>query len=288
MPDEWYCQIEGNLIGPLAARDLLRLAKSGKLTPADMVRKTASGKWLSAGTVRGLTFNAPAMAAPSRKTKKLCAVTGAVIEASYSRWWITIKIQLVCAAVAWSAVAIAIIIKASFGDQAWQGDQGFIATACLLVAIFFCPVAAILAMIADAIFFFVLLYRLWQVVQDGNARTTPEQAVGYAFIPLFNFYWMFIATEGLAVEINRVAADRGIEAPPASASCMATFCLLVYLSYLALFVGFVFTIGDLADDPSQVLLWTGLFVGIFSLPALIFRFLAFRSAKRAAVFIAEA
>jgi len=49
----------------------------------------------------------------------------------------------------------------------------------------------------------ILLYQFWKLVQDGNARTTPGKAVGFLFIPFYNFYWMFIAYWGLANELKR-------------------------------------------------------------------------------------
>jgi hypothetical protein len=57
--------------------------------------------------------------------------------------------------------------------------------------------------IAAAILLFILLYKFWQVVQDGFARTSPAKAVGFLFIPFFNLYWNFPAYFGLAKDLNR-------------------------------------------------------------------------------------
>ena len=51
-------------------------------------------------------------------------------------------------------------------------------------------------LIAAAVFYFIMLYRLWQTVQDGRARTTPGKAIGFLFIPFFNIYWQFVAIWG--------------------------------------------------------------------------------------------
>jgi hypothetical protein len=48
----------------------------------------------------------------------------------------------------------------------------------------------------------VLLYKAWKAIQDGHARTTPGKAVGFMFIPLFNFYWVFQAYWGFAKDYN--------------------------------------------------------------------------------------
>ncbi len=39
----------------------------------------------------------------------------------------------------------------------------------------------------------ILLYRFWQLIPPERAATTPEKAVGFMFIPVFNWYWQFIA-----------------------------------------------------------------------------------------------
>ena len=57
-------------------------------------------------------------------------------------------------------------------------------------------------LIAAAVIEYVLLYRLWQVIQDGYARTTPGKAIGYMFIPGFNIYWIFQALPGLSTDMN--------------------------------------------------------------------------------------
>jgi hypothetical protein len=49
---------------------------------------------------------------------------------------------------------------------------------------------------------FVLLYRLWKAIQNENSRTTPGKAVGYLFIPIFNFYWRFRAYWGFSKQAN--------------------------------------------------------------------------------------
>jgi hypothetical protein len=72
-------------------------------------------------------------------------------------------------------------------------ERTWIAT---LVCIFWMPV------IAGAVMQYILVYRFWQVVQDGFARTTPGKAVGFLFIPFFNYYWFFIGFWGLAKDMN--------------------------------------------------------------------------------------
>lgn len=89
-----------------------------------------------------------------------------------------------------------------------------------------------LSAIASVVLFLIILYRNWQLIQDGYARTTPGKAVGFLFIPFFNLYWIFEAYSGLVKDtnayINRHALpikmqDEGI----ATAYCVLTLLMLV-------------------------------------------------------------
>lgn len=54
MPNEWYCQINQNEIGPLTSSQLKKLAAVGTLAPTDKVRSSQSTNWKSASQMRGL------------------------------------------------------------------------------------------------------------------------------------------------------------------------------------------------------------------------------------------
>ncbi len=64
--------------------------------------------------------------------------------------------------------------------------------------------------IVAAVFGYILLYKAWQAIQDGQPRTTPGKAVGFLFIPFFNFYWMFMAYWGYAKDFNTYIASKGL------------------------------------------------------------------------------
>lgn len=74
----------------------------------------------------------------------------------------------------------------------------------------------------------VLLYKMWDVIQDGRTRTTPDKAVGFLFIPFFNFYWVFVAIHGLAVDLNAYVRRHrvGMDTEPAPTGLALTFCIL--------------------------------------------------------------
>lgn len=89
--------------------------------------------------------------------------------------------------------------------------------------------------IAMIILYFVILHKCWQVVQDGYAKTTPGQAVGFMFLPFFNFYWQFVAYHGLAKNMNEFMARHNIygeKAPEGLAMAVCIFNLLNLIPYV--------------------------------------------------------
>lgn len=56
----------------------------------------------------------------------------------------------------------------------------------------------------------IFIYKAWSLIQDGYARATPGEAVGFLFIPLFNCYWIFQALWGFSRDYNRYIARHAI------------------------------------------------------------------------------
>ncbi len=95
-------------------------------------------------------------------------------------------------------------------------------------------VFGILPLVVAVVLFFVLLYRYWNVLQDGHARTNPAQAVGYSFIPFFAFYWVFVSVYGLALEFNAYPRRHGgpRDMPPVSSGLALAWCVLFILCFV--------------------------------------------------------
>jgi len=62
--------------------------------------------------------------------------------------------------------------------------------------------AAFIVILYAGVVMMVLVYKMWKAVQDGHARTTPGEALGLMFVPLFNFYWAFQVFWGFAKDFN--------------------------------------------------------------------------------------
>jgi len=70
-----------------------------------------------------------------------------------------------------------------------------------------------------------MLHKFWTAIQDGKARTTPDKAVGFMFIPFFNYYWGFVAILGLAKDMNRYCKEHSINAPIIDESHAKALCI---------------------------------------------------------------
>jgi hypothetical protein len=83
------------------------------------------------------------------------------------------------------------------------------------------------AVIAAIVLRCVIMYKAWNQVQDGYQRTTPGKAVGFCFIPFFNFYWIFVAYHGLAQDINSYMRRNAVPGELMSEGLALTYCILV-------------------------------------------------------------
>ncbi len=83
-----------------------------------------------------------------------------------------------------------------------------------------------LAMVYAAVVLGILIYRLWVSIQPGHPRSTPGKAVGFLFIPFYNFYWIFQAYYGWAQDYSKYVRDSGIQAPPVSESLAMSVSIL--------------------------------------------------------------
>jgi serine/threonine protein kinase len=73
------------------------------------------------------------------------------------------------------------------------------------------PALAAFAFLAAVVVMMVLLYKLWDSIQDGHARTSPGRAIGFLFIPFFDVYWLFQTFWGFARDYNRLVDRRKLK-----------------------------------------------------------------------------
>jgi hypothetical protein len=110
-----------------------------------------------------------------------------------------------------------------------------LATAGLILYIF-----SFFPMIFATVVGMVLLYKMWAAIEGIGARTTPGKAVGFLFIPFFNFYWFFQAYWGWTQDYNKMVRDRQINAPIVPEGLgliIAIFMILGGIPYLGIIFG---------------------------------------------------
>lgn len=109
---------------------------------------------------------------------------------------------------------------------------------------------------------YLLLYKAWDAIQDDNASTTPQKAVGFIFIPFYNFYWIFKAWWGFAGDYNRYTSSHGLKAPKIKEGLFLAFCILFicitipilnYVAGLPFLVIFTITSNEAIDGINAVL-----------------------------------
>ena len=110
-------------------------------------------------------------------------------------------------------------------------------------------ILALMAMITTTVFWCILLYRHWLLLQGHGARTTPGRAVGFGFIPIFCFYWWFVAYAGLATDTNRYLKQLGITHCRMSRRLAITDCVL---SILLSTVGLIPVVGAIIMLPAMI------------------------------------
>lgn len=94
-------------------------------------------------------------------------------------------------------------------------------------------------------------YRLWQLLPDQVAETTPGKAVGLMFVPAFNLYWVFRSHQGVNRGLNRLIDAHRLGGPRASVGLATAHSILFIWACVFVLVG-LFTLPDasILTDPS--------------------------------------
>ena len=106
----------------------------------------------------------------------------------------------------------------------------------------------LLLIIPIAIFVFVVvcvfIHKAWASIQDGHVRTGPCKALGFLFIPFFNFYWIFQAVWGFAVDFNKYVTRNNVSAAPRLPEGLFLAYSILYVAAIIPFVGIAIGIAN--------------------------------------------
>lgn len=237
---QWFVSVEGQQHGPYSGEQLLEFTGSGNITRESMVWTEGMAEWLPAAQIEGLfPAGAPApVAAAAPVLVRSATPTASFMNPGQATGYATGQVQ--------GGFRHPQIAAASFG--LWAGSIGigilfFIVSAALM------PQAALkaetnpmmifillgmtgigwLCILMSSIFGYMILYRAWKCLSLAGATVTPGAAVGFMFIPFFNFYWIFRAFAGFAKEWNLITSvhEETRLAPKMSEGLFLTFCICI-------------------------------------------------------------
>jgi hypothetical protein len=89
--------------------------------------------------------------------------------------------------------------------------------------------------IFSAVVIFILIYKMWAAIQGRHARTTAGKALGFMFIPFFNFYWYFQVYWGWTKDYNRIHESEDFQLPSMPEGIALAVCVLPILSMCLVF-----------------------------------------------------
>ncbi|MEA3641882.1 MAG: hypothetical protein VBE63_18375 [Lamprobacter sp.] len=109
-------------------------------------------------------------------------------------------------------------------------------------------IVGIAGVIAGVVFLCLILYKLWELIPEKEAKTTPGKAVGFLFIPLFNLYWNFIAINGLAEALNKELSRTNEEELKIDTRLTLAYCIVACVSVVTIelvFAGIILAIAQI-------------------------------------------
>ncbi len=91
----------------------------------------------------------------------------------------------------------------------------------------------------------IFIYRAWKSIQDGHARASAGKALGFLFIPVFNYYWIFQAVWGFAIDFNKYVHRNNVNSVPRLPERLfLAFCVVyiisIVLGFIMGFLGLLF------------------------------------------------
>jgi len=218
----WYYVLDNKQFGPIKEEEIQVLIQDGTLNSATKVWREGMLKWQPlAVTVlsehlpggKPLNLNGDDLAFNSNKPR----VTREGLRKLFIWWLVTYGLSI-------GYYAIFGFMGAIVSNPNHISEQ-FPVLLMSLMCIFG------LCLLTSSILSYVILYKFWRVVQDGYASTSAGKAIGFMFIPLFNFYWMFKAYWGLSKDLNQYIQRHFADRPGEELHHSKEWLSLGYLIY---------------------------------------------------------
>ena len=207
----WYYTRDGQQNGPISEVELKGLVASGRLPDTSLVWAEGMTDWQPISSIHALApapapADAPAdasvnpYAAPSSGYETFTAsapIDLPDVQPTNFGLFATLYTIGVLAVVA----GYGLIFSSAFSSKGDASMDDGIMTGGVVVAIGFVP------LMISGIMSLIYLHRAWTLLQPHTHYSTPGKAVGFLFIPFYNFYWIFVAYWRWAQEWNRLVAS---------------------------------------------------------------------------------
>lgn len=180
---EYFVIQDQQQVGPFTKGHLQRMLQSGEVSSSDFAWRTGLEEWRPLSEIL-----APAVSPVQRGND------GSPY--GYSAPSLYPEISWVPALAFYSAT-VGFALLGAMAQVA--GSFGFSG----MVAIMSIPV-----LLAALVFWGILHYQCWRALPPEYAATTPGKAVGFLFIPFYNFYWAFVSWPKLSVGFDQLQIAR--------------------------------------------------------------------------------
>jgi hypothetical protein len=222
---QWhYLDAQNQQQGPISGPQLQALTAQGQITPATQVWTEGLEAWIPASQVDGLfpaqTASTPDQSAYTTPTSDPTPTEGdypptIVTGASFAK-----LIALFIGAVGF--IIIGLMVANSPEDNLVKAGTGI-------------AIIGYIMFLLLSVLPYIYIYKAWKCLQPGGATVTPGKAVGFLFIPLFNYYWIFVAMGGLPRQWNEIM-DRYENTQDAPRLTIGAFVCLLLLPGIGLFI----------------------------------------------------
>jgi hypothetical protein len=241
----WYYNLNNQPAGPVDEAALKTLFARGVINFDTLVWREGAPAWVRLGETHIINQVVAAEAAAS-PAKQPVYIPGRPDRAGLKTlfiWWLVTS-------------CFFILIMVLYFVAINQGTENMTELSTVLTGLV-CIFQAIT--ILSQVLEYVLIYKLWKVVEDGYASTTPGKAVGFLFIPFFNYYWFFRAFWGLAKDLNRYIdrhfpGSTGTEVKKSKTWISLTYLIfmfggaILYILFIVVFM--VMLMGSTGYDPT--------------------------------------
>ena len=259
----WYYQENYKQIGPMDSDEMEKLIRDGQVSRSTKVWREGMADWQVAiqTELRGIfSKSLPPPIEPPPVAAAFQVDDAKRLNTWFRIWWIccvcVVAIQLMLIVAATSPISPPLFIKAT-----------------VLIALGVAPVSAL-------VFCLLIIRKLWSLIPAGKAKTTPDKAIGFLFLPLFNFYWQFIAVYGLAQALNIETRRNSIENKKVNEALSVSVCIIVLAIFGALLLHWV---GDWINDRWIRAFGYVLMMDIFPLALFVLNIILLKQMKNAGI-----